>query len=172
MQQKTINNRRFLLLSLTTTLAIVVVDQITKTLVLKGITSLITNSDGSRFFIKISSFLNIILVWNSGISFGIFNGSKFMPNVLLFVNILISSLIAYMIAKKSNTLTDIIALSFILGGAIGNITDRIFRGAVIDFIDFHFKQHHWPAFNFADSSIFIGILLYLIYDLFYRDKNA
>lgn len=172
MQQEITDNKRFLLISLAMVLMIVMVDQITKSVVLKLITSLIINTDGSKFFIKISSFLNIVLVWNSGISFGIFNGLKFMPNILLFINILISSFITYMIIKKNNTPMDIITLSFILGGAIGNITDRIFRGSVIDFIDFHFKQYHWPAFNFADSSVFIGIFLYFIYDLFYKNKNA
>ena len=128
MQQEISNNRRFLLLSFAITLVIAIIDQITKTIVLRDITSLITNSDGSKFFIKISSFLNIVLVWNSGISFGIFNGSKFMPSILLFVNILISSLIAYMIIKKSNTLLDTVDLSFILGGAIGNFSNGFSSG--------------------------------------------
>jgi signal peptidase II len=53
----------------------------------------------------------------------------------------------------------------ILGGALGNAWDRIYYGAVIDFIDFHLFKYHWPSFNVADSAIFIGTLLYLLNDL-------
>lgn len=165
--QKTINKKKILFISFIIIITTVILDQITKSLVLKKITSLISDTDGMEFFIKVSDFLNIVLVWNSGISFGIFNGLKFMPHILLLINILISSTIFYLICKSNNFIYNI-ALSFIFGGAVGNIIDRIFRGAVIDFLDFHFRQYHWPAFNLADSSIFIGIIIYLVYDLFYK----
>ena len=64
----------------------------------------------------------------------------------------------------------IIGLICIIGGAIGNIIDRVYHGAVIDFLDFHIKSYHWPAFNIADSCIFIGATL-IILDSLFPDKK-
>lgn len=167
MQKKIVTNRKLFIMSISIASIIILIDQITKNFFLKKITNLIVDTNRTESIIKILDFLNIVLVWNNGISFGIFNGLKFTPYILLLINTFIAGTIIYFIIK-SNDFVNSIALSFILGGALGNIIDRIFRGAVIDFIDFHFKQYHWPAFNIADSSIFFGIFLYFMYDLFYK----
>ena len=171
MQQKIINNRRLFIISIIIVIIILIIDQMTKVFYLKKITDLMLNSDGTEFFIKKTKFLNIVLVWNSGISFGIFNGIKFMSYIIMSINILISYILIINIIK-SNNYTESISLSLILGGAIGNIFDRFYRGSVIDFIDFHIKDYHWPAFNIADSSVFIGIFVYILYDIFKNKHNV
>ena len=71
--------------------------------------------------------------------------------------------------KRENTLT--IALSFILGGAIGNLIDRLLYGEVIDFLDFYWSRYHWPAFNAADSFITVGVILTLFRLIQSKDKD-
>ncbi len=71
--------------------------------------------------------------------------------------------------EKENTLT--IALSFILGGAMGNLIDRLLYGEVIDFLDFYWSRYHWPAFNAADSFITVGVILTLFHFIQYRDTD-
>ena len=66
----------------------------------------------------------------------------------------------------------IVPLGLIVGGAFGNVIDRFSMGAVADFIDFHIYDYHWPAFNFADSAVFVGVSLILLFDLFAKNKST
>ena len=108
-----------------------------------------------------SKFLNIRLIWNEGIAFGLlsFNETIFY-NALTFL-ILIIILIIFFMLSKSNGIKKF-SLMMILGGAIGNVYDRIFYGAVPDFIDFHIGNYHWFIFNVADIFISIGVILMII----------
>jgi len=120
--------------------------------------------------IPITPFFNIVLTWNSGISFGIFsNQGDFSVIILSTLAILIVFFLAAWLMKAENKKL-IIGLICIIGGAIGNIIDRVYHGAVIDFLDFHIKSYHWPAFNVADSCIFIGATL-IILDSLFPDKK-
>ncbi|MDC0348969.1 signal peptidase II [Alphaproteobacteria bacterium] len=113
--------------------------------------------------LKVSSFFSLILIKNRGISFGILDRSSFSVFFgISFLVITICIYLAYRIwhEKKGSSA---LALSFVLGGALGNLGDRLFRGGVIDFLDFHFGLYHWPAFNIADSFIFLGVL-FLLWD--------
>ena len=113
--------------------------------------------------LKISSFFNLILIKNRGISFGILDSSSFP--IFLGINFLVTAICIYLAyriwheKKESSAL----ALSFVLGGALGNLGDRFLRQGVIDFLDFHFGLYHWPAFNIADSFIFLGVS-FLLWD--------
>lgn len=120
--------------------------------------------------LPITPFFNIVLTWNSGISFGIFsNQGDFSVIILSTLAILIVFFLAVWLMKAENKKL-IIGLICIIGGAIGNIIDRVYHGAVIDFLDFHIKSYHWPAFNVADSCIFIGATL-IILDSLFPDKK-
>ena len=120
--------------------------------------------------IPITPFFNIVLTWNSGISFGIcMNQGDFSVIILSTLAILIVFFLAAWLMKAENKKL-IIGLICIIGGAIGNIIDRVYHGAVIDFLDFHIKSYHWPAFNVADSCIFIGATL-IILDSLFPDKK-
>lgn len=112
--------------------------------------------------IKIASFFNIVLALNSGVTFGLFNNAGAMIfNIINWGTILISAFLIVLMAREK-FLAKSIPLALIIGGAIGNIMDRLRYGAVIDFLDFHIAKYHWPAFNFADSFIVIGVFLYLV----------
>ncbi|MCC7134856.1 MAG: signal peptidase II, partial [Nitrosomonas sp.] len=86
------------------------------------------------------------------------------------IALLASILIVYLLSRHADNQRFSIALSLILGGAIGNLLDRIMLGHVVDFLDFHVAGYHWPAFNVADSAIFIGAFL-LIIDSFKADQS-
>ena len=118
--------------------------------------------------LEIFSWFNIVYVENKGISFGIlstFNISFYLG----LISFLISFYIIYLL-KKSKKIIEKISLSLILGGAIGNGIDRVFREYVIDFIDISLNDLHWPAFNIADSSITLGGILYFWLMIFKKNQ--
>ena len=110
-----------------------------------------------------SKFLNIILVWNEGIAFGLFSfDENYLYNILTVIILLIIIIIFFMI--RGNRGVKKYSLLMILGGALGNFYDRIFYGAVPDFIDFHISNFHWFIFNFADIFITIGVIFMIIFE--------
>ena len=122
--------------------------------------------------IPVTSLLNFVLTWNRGISFGLFNNEGnfgawfFSILAIIIVGILLIWL------RKAETKVQSISLGFIIGGAIGNVIDRVNHLAVLDFIDFHFGGIHWPAFNAADSFITLGAAVLIVDSLFSRQKNG
>tara|TARA_B100000524_G_scaffold133563_1_gene66504 strand:- start:29 stop:553 length:525 start_codon:yes stop_codon:yes gene_type:complete len=118
------------------------------------------NSDFFFQGINLIPGLNLVYVQNKGISFGLLSSLNISFYLGIF-SFLISFFIILWIWKIKNR-KEIIALSFILGGAIGNGYDRVVNSYVIDFIDFYFGSFHWPAFNFADSFITIGAIIYIL----------
>ena len=118
-----------------------------------------------------SKFLNIHLIWNEGIAFGLFSlNDKSFYNILTLIIILVSLLILYISMKNSGLRR--YALMSIFAGSLGNIFDRIFYKAVPDFIDFHVGEFHWFIFNFADIFITLGVIIMIMTEFFYsNDKN-
>lgn len=117
--------------------------------------------------IHVTSFFSIVKVWNYGISFGMFNSianSQIIFSLLQFSIAVILAFWLYKNDKKHITY----ALGFIIGGAMGNVIDRVQNGAVADFLDFHIASYHWPAFNIADSFVFIGVAIIILEDLFFK----
>ena len=112
----------------------------------------------------INHYLNFRPVWNDGISFGMLQGYGNLGRVIFIIIALIISLWIILYSRKLNII-GFVGYNMIAGGAIGNVIDRIVHGKVIDFIDVHYKAYHWPAFNMADSFIFIGVLLFLYAEL-------
>lgn len=119
--------------------------------------------------IPLTSFFNLSMVWNTGISFG-FLGTM-APGLLMLVMLVISS-VFFIWMLRSHAFPEILALSLIIGGAVGNVIDRFRFGAVADFLDFHWGQWHFPAFNLADSAISAGVALLLIHSLFFAQKTV
>jgi len=118
------------------------------------------------------SFFRITYVENDGIAFGIFFGGRAF--LVIFTTMAVIFLIYYMIRMREEPLFPQIALSFILGGALGNLVCRLFRGEVVDFLDFDFPDFimtRWPVFNFADSCVSVGMTLLLIYLIFFDSKK-
>ena len=121
--------------------------------------------------IEVTSFFNIVMVWNRGVSFGLFSSaSPWTPVFLGSVAIVISMILAvWMYRAKSRWLGT--ALGFLIGGALGNAIDRVIYGAVADFFDFHASGYHWPAFNVADIAIFVGVVMLLFDGLLEKRRN-
>ena len=124
---------------------------------------------GSEIFS--SNFLNIYLIWNEGIAFGLFSfNEKIFYNILTII-ILIIILIIFIMTIKSDGLKKY-SLLMILGGALGNVFDRLYYQAVPDFIDFHIGNFHWFIFNVADIFITIGIIFMVIIELFNKNQKT
>ncbi len=116
----------------------------------------------SQDVIEVTPFLNFVLRWNSGVSFSFLaNHDIITPTVLLVFNsLIVFGLCIWMVKIKESFIQ--IPLAFIIGGAFGNIIDRILYGAVIDFIDFHINTWHFAVFNVGDSFISIGMFLLVV----------
>ena len=117
---------------------------------------------GSEIFY--SKFLNIVLVWNEGVAFGLFSFSTNLFYNILSIIIFVIILIIFFMIIKSNGFKKY-SLLMILGGALGNFYDRIFYNAVPDFIDFHIGNFHWFIFNVADIFITLGVIFMIILEL-------
>ena len=117
-----------------------------------------------------SKFLNIHLIWNEGIAFGLFSFNEdYLYNFLTFLILIVIIFIIFMIWKSD--LLRKYALLLVLGGALGNFFDRLIYKAVPDFIDFHFQNYHWFIFNVADIFITLGIFFMIIIELTSKNKN-
>jgi signal peptidase II len=141
-----------------TAFALVVVDQIVKVLVLQWLRS--------GEVVEVTPFFNLVLVYNPGAAFSFLAGaSGWQREFFVGVALVASGWITWMLYRHPDRLLFCVALTLILGGAIANLIDRLWLGAVIDFLDFHVLGYHWPAFNVADSAISIGAVL-LVWDTF------
>ena len=141
----------FILILLTT----IILDQASKTFFI----AYLKTQPG--FTINISPIFNIIYAWNYGISFGAFSNYAEYSNIAFFIinNIILIYLCYY--AFLQNNFISFISICFIIGGAIGNLIDRVLRGAVFDFLFFYYQNYSFPAFNLADFFITIGALIYV-----------
>lgn len=113
--------------------------------------------------IVVTDFFNLVLAYNAGAAFSFLSdASGWQRWFLSTIAILVAVLIVYLLYKNTSNWLFCFALSLILGGALGNLWDRIMLGHVIDFLDFHVSGYHWPAFNLADSAIFCGACLLIL----------
>jgi signal peptidase II len=120
--------------------------------------------------IYINSYLNFYLIWNKGIAFGIFSlEQNLLYHLISFIILIICIVLAVMITKSNNMKK--YCLILILGGALGNLFDRIYYSAVPDFIDIHLNDFHWFIFNVADIFITIGVICLILDELFFYKKT-
>ena len=158
-------NHKPLLIGFSAALLVGLLDQITKRWVLEIF-------DKPPYLIEVTSFFNLVLGWNPGVSFGLFGTDTEMGKwILTALALAISSLLVFWL-NKSVRIREMLAYGMIIGGALGNVMDRLRFGAVTDFLDFYIAGYHWPAFNVADSGIFIGAMLLVIESLFNSNKEA
>jgi signal peptidase II len=121
--------------------------------------------------IPVAPFFNIVMVWNRGISFGLFNqATDYGPLLLgLLAAVIIVVFTLWMLRSVSHF--QCFGIALVIGGALGNIMDRVRFGAVADFLDFHIGTLHWPAFNISDSCICIGVFLLIVQSLFFENPH-
>jgi signal peptidase II len=135
---------------------VLVLDQLTKHLVTRAFTLYES--------VEITSFFNLVLVHNRGAAFSFLSDAGGWQRGFFIVLALVASgWIVWLLRKHPQETLFCFALSLVLGGALGNVIDRVLVGAVVDFLDFHVFGYHWPAFNVADMGISCGAVL-LIWD--------
>ena len=141
---------------------IIILDQITKYFVMDYLLG---------GFVTITSFFNLVHVFNTGISFSLLsNNTSWAPLVFSLVGSLIVLLLIFWLYKSENR-THATGLGLIIGGALGNIIDRLVHGAVFDFLDFHLYDYHFPAFNVADMSISVGVFIVIVDSIFIQGSK-
>jgi signal peptidase II len=145
--------------------ALVLADRVTKLLVLESF------APGER--VPVTGFFNMVLVFNKGAAFSFLAGaSGWQTPIFLAISSIASIVIAVLILRNSGNRMLCAALGLILGGALGNLWDRLVWGHVVDFLDFHAAGWHWPAFNVADSAITVGAALLILESLVRRDGRG
>jgi signal peptidase II len=144
-------------------LVIVALDQLSKWQVLR-------HMPAER--VEVTGFFNLVLLCNTGISFGLMPGESTLKPWLLsaFAAAVVVGLLIWVRRKDSLLLTA--ACGLVVGGALGNVVDRLRLGCVIDFIDLHAAGWHWPAFNLADSAITVGVALLLVHGLLFEPEQG
>jgi signal peptidase II len=137
---------------------IVIVDQLSKFGAIKIL--------ATKAAISITSFFNLVLAYNKGAAFSFLAAEGGWQRYLFTgISLGVSIFLIYLLKKHAGQRLFCWGVSLILGGAIGNLIDRITYGHVIDFLDFHLNTWHWPAFNIADSAICLGALLFILDEL-------
>lgn len=153
-----------MLLGLSVAFLIIVFDQASKYYIMNEVLS-------EYGVISYTSFFNLVRAWNTGVSFSMFNNWGMWGVIVLSVvaMTIVGFLVYWLYTEKVRIIQ--IALGFIIGGAVGNVIDRIRLGAVFDFLDFHIGESHWPAFNVADSFICIGATIIVVHTLLAKKQK-
>ena len=151
-------------LGLISALAVIILDQVSKWWILVWVMN-------PPKVIPVTPFFNVVLTWNRGVSFGLFNneGNHGAWIFSILALIIVGILILWLWRVESKMIA--VSLGFIIGGALGNVTDRVVHTAVVDFLDFYLGNIHWPAFNVADSFITFGAMSLILDSLFSRQKT-
>lgn len=148
--RKNLNNMSIIILL---SIILLTLDQISKILVIK----LLSFKEPITI---IKNFFYLTYIQNKGAAFSILTGERIL--LILISIIIIIYLINYIKKNKPQTKLDYISISLVIGGALGNLIDRIIRGSVVDFLDFHIFSYNFPVFNLADTFITIGVILLII----------
>ena len=120
--------------------------------------------------IQINNFLNIILIWNTGIGFGLLSSNNtFFYNLITIIILSINLIIVYLISKSDKIRSFLFLI--VLGGSFGNLFDRFYYSAVPDFIDLNYKGFHWFIFNIADIFISVGLICLILIEVLNYKKN-
>ena len=121
--------------------------------------------------IEITPFFNWVHLWNKGAAFSLFADSGGWQRYFFIAIAVIVSVVLVKFIRDSRHRTEALAYAMLLGGALGNVIDRMFQGYVVDYLDFHWQSWHWPAFNLADIFIVMGVAMILIAG-FRAEKSA
>ena len=151
-------NRSARALGLEAAVTIVGFDQVSKAWLLDYLTA------PSRV-VELAPFVSLVPVWNTGISFGLFADLAMGGVELAIVALAIVAGLLWWLARIETRMAGC-AIGLVVGGALGNVIDRLRFGAVFDFLDLHWGDWHWPAFNLADAAITVGVVLLLLDGLF------
>jgi len=121
--------------------------------------------------IKALPVLDLVLIWNRGVSFGLFNRESAYGRWILTAVAAVVIAVLLIWLRRGTSRFEAFALGLVIGGAVGNVIDRWVHGAVVDYLYFHLGGHYWPAFNLADAAITVGVAL-LLYDALFRGRRS
>ena len=144
---------------------ILILDQITKILIVYQVMNPVK-------VIEVTSFFNIVMAWNRGVSFGLFGWDSDVKLIVLTAMAFLAAIFLFFWMKRENRLRFALPCGAIIGGALGNGIDRLHWGAVADFLDFHIAGNHWPAFNVADMGISCGAIILILDSLFNKQDSS
>lgn len=159
------SRRRILMMGGIVAAVIIALDQVSKAWILQTVMQ-------PPRAIEVTPFFNLVLAWNRGVSFGMFNTeSSYGAMILIGVAmVIIAALAAWLWTAEHRW--SAVAIGLVIGGALGNVVDRLQYGAVVDFLDIHGFGYHWPAFNVADAAICVGAGMLILESLFAgREKS-
>jgi len=156
-------NGKYFLPGLSVILALIVADQYTKGLIIAHL------GEQARTIV-LTPFLNLVMVWNKGVSFGLLDTELELARYGLIALALAASAFMLFWLRRAEDKSTALALSLISGGALANVIDRVRLGAVADFIDVHYQDLHWPAFNVADAGITLGAAILML--LTFKGKTS
>ncbi len=145
---------------LVTGAAVVVIDQLVKWWIIDWLAE-------PPGFVAVLPFFNLVMVWNRGVSFGLLGDAGLAPYLMAGIAGLVVIGLVIWLARVAQRLLAV-SIGLIIGGALGNIVDRLRLGAVADFVDLHAGDYHWPTFNVADAAITVGVAVMLIDSLLNR----
>jgi len=144
---------------------VIVLDQYSKWLVLQHFELYQT--------LRLTSWFNLTLAYNTGAAFSFLNDAGGWQRWLFVVlAVIISGVLLVWLRRAQQLRLQALALALVIGGAIGNVIDRVRLGYVVDFIDWHYRDWHWPVFNLADSAITLGVVLLIVDSLFNADTSS
>ena len=144
-------------------LLIFLLDRLSKEIILNLATPI------GEYYLRVNSFLNLNLIWNEGIAFGLFSfDQNIYYNLITIIIILITIILLWLMVKSSKI--EKVGFSMVIGGSIGNFSDRIYYSAVPDFIDINYNGFHWFVFNVADIFITLGVLILIYCEIFLKEK--
>ena len=150
---------RYLKLGLALAILAIVLDQLSKWWI---VTQVMTPPR----VIEVTGFFKIVLAWNTGVSFSMLDMGGAFGRWGLSALALVIVIVLFFWLRKAERRLPAIGLGLVIGGALGNVVDRVRFGAVADFLDFHWGVYHWPAFNIADCAITLGVAALLVDALF------
>jgi signal peptidase II len=148
----------------------VFLDLLTKDLAFSYVKSFTISNNLQFNILEVTDFFNLVIVWNNGVSFGMFSSFDNAKYFIFLINTLSITYLLFWLFRCKKSYIDL-ALSLIIGGALGNLIDRAINGAVADFLDFHLFGYHWPAFNLADSIVFIGVFMLIFENQFIKKDD-
>lgn len=155
-------------LGLAVAAAAVALDQFTKFLLL-NVLGFAAMGEGASY--RITPFFNVVLAWNRGVSFGLFPTDSVVGRIILIgFSLAVIAALGVWLSRTADRLVAV-GVGMIIGGALGNVVDRLRFGAVADFFDFHAFGYHWYVFNVADAAIVIGVGL-LVFESLFKGEHA
>ena len=169
MNLKNLTNKKLFFLGILVAFFVAFFDLLSKRIIFSILENIALKQGVNNPEIKIFDFFSLVYVWNRGVSFGMFNQIQHSQIVFSVIQILILFILFFWLYRNKK-LHFTYAIGLIIGGAFGNLIDRIKNGAVADFLDFYIASYHWPAFNLADSCVFIGVMVLIFEDLFFVKK--